>query len=70
VLSEHVSDLLSHNALRLVKLIEPYLVEQERMADAQLLMYGSELLEQNFFFYFIVLDRSFREEPSLLQTRF
>ena len=51
MLSEHVSDLLSHNALRLVKLIEPYLVEQERMADAQLLMYRSKHLQQNFFVF-------------------
>ena len=50
VLSDHVSDLLSHIALRLLKIIEPYLVEQERMANAQLLMYGSKHLEQNFFF--------------------
>ena len=50
VLSHHVTDLLSHIALRLLKIIEPYLVEQERMANAQLLMYGSKHLEQNFFF--------------------
>ena len=42
--------LLSRIALRLIKIIEPYLVEQERMANAQLLMYGSKHLEQNFFF--------------------
>jgi hypothetical protein len=33
---------LSHNALRLLEIIEPYLVdlvEQEHMANAQLLMY-------------------------------
>ena len=29
---------------------KPYLVEQERMANAQLLMYGSKHLKQNFFF--------------------
>ena len=51
VLSDHVSDLLSHIALRPLKIIEPYLVEQERMANAQLLMYGSKHLEQNFFFF-------------------
>ena len=54
LLSDHVTDLcvLSHNdALRLLKIIEPYLVEQERMANAQLLMYGSKHLEQNFFFF-------------------
>ena len=39
VLSDHASDLLSHIALRLVKIIEPYLVEQDRMTNAQLLMY-------------------------------
>ena len=50
VLSNHGRDLLSHIALRLLKIIEPYLVEQERMANAQLLMYGSKHLEQNFFF--------------------
>jgi hypothetical protein len=33
--------LLSREALRRLKIIEPYLVEQERMANAQLLMYGS-----------------------------
>ena len=53
VLSDHVTDLLSHIALRLLKIIEPYLVEQERMANAQLLMYGSKHLEQNFFFFFL-----------------
>ena len=57
--------LLSRIALRLLKIIEPYLVEQERMANAQLLRYGSKHLGQNFFFYFIVLDRFFPEEPSL-----
>ena len=35
-----LSDLLSRIALRLIKIIEPYLVEQERMANAQLLMYA------------------------------
>ena len=63
VLSDHVSDLLSHIALRLLKLIEPYLVEQERMANAQLLGYGSKHLRQNFFFYWIKKDRSSPEEP-------
>ena len=52
VLSHHVTDLLSHIALRLLKIIEPYLVEQERMATAQLLGYGSKHLEQNFFLFF------------------
>ena len=57
VLTDHVSDLLeflSHIALRLLKIIEPYLeflVEQERMAHAQLLVYGSKHLEQNFVFF-------------------
>ena len=55
VLSHHVTDLLSHIALRLLKIIEPYLVEQERMANAQLLVYGSKHLEQNFFFLFVFL---------------
>jgi hypothetical protein len=54
VLSYHVSDLLSRIALRLLKIIEPYLVEQERMANAELLMYGSKHLEQNFFFLFFL----------------
>ena len=40
-----------HIALRLFIFFEPYLVEQERMANAQLLMYGSKHLEQNFFFF-------------------
>jgi hypothetical protein len=31
-------------------------VEQERMAHAQLLMYGSEHLEQNFFLVFVFLN--------------
>jgi hypothetical protein len=34
-------------ALRPLKIVEPYLVEQERMANAQLLRYGSKHLEQN-----------------------
>ena len=50
--SDHVSDLSSHNALRLLKIIEPYLVEQECMANAQLLMCGSKHLGQNFFLCF------------------
>ena len=58
LLSDHVTDLLSHIALRLLKIIEPYLVEQERMANAQLLVYGSKHLEQNFFF-FLFKKRSF-----------
>ena len=53
VLSDHVTDLLSRIALRLVKIIEPYLVEQERMANAQLLMHGSKNLGQNFFLCFL-----------------
>jgi hypothetical protein len=32
-------------ALRLFFFFQPYLVEQERMANAQLLMYGSKHLE-------------------------
>jgi hypothetical protein len=43
--------LLSRIALRPLKIIEPYLVEQNRMANAQLLGYGSKNLGQNFFFY-------------------
>ena len=50
VLTDHASDLLSHIALRLVNTIEPYLVEQERMTNAQLLMYGAKHLGQKFFF--------------------
>jgi hypothetical protein len=46
-----LSIILSHIALRLLLFFEPYLVEQERMANVQLLMYGSKHLEQNFFFY-------------------
>ena len=51
-------DLLSHIALRLLIFFEPYLVKQERMANAQLLMYGSEhlVLEQNFFSVFVFLN--------------
>ena len=52
VLTDHANDLLSHIALRLVKIIEPCLVEQERMTNAQLLMYGSKHLKQNFFLFF------------------
>jgi hypothetical protein len=37
---------LSRNALRLLKIVEPYLVEQERMANAQLLRYGSKQTHQ------------------------
>jgi hypothetical protein len=37
-------------ALRMFIFFEPYLVEQERMANVQLLMYGSKHLEQIFFF--------------------
>ena len=44
------SRIQEHIALRLFIFFEPYLVEQERMANAQLLMYGSKHLEQNFFF--------------------
>ena len=43
--------IIAHIALRLLKIIEPYLVEQNRMANAQLLGYGSKHLGQNFFFY-------------------
>jgi hypothetical protein len=46
------SRIQEHIALRLFIYFEPYLVEQERMATAQLLMYGSKHLEQNFFFFF------------------
>jgi hypothetical protein len=60
--------LLSRNALRLLKIIQPYLVEQERMANAQFLRCGSKYLGQNFFFYCVCLDRSFTEEPSLPRT--
>ena len=42
--------LLSRKVLRLPKFFEPYLVEQNRMANAQLLWYGSKHLGQNFFF--------------------
>jgi hypothetical protein len=45
--------LSSRIALRLLKIIEPYLVEQNRMANAQLLWYGSKHLGQNFFFNWI-----------------
>jgi hypothetical protein len=38
------------------------------MANAQFLKYGSKHLGQNYFFYFIVLDRFFPEEPSLSRT--
>jgi hypothetical protein len=51
VLTNHASDLLSHIALRLVNTIEPYLVEQERMTNAQLLMYESKHMGQNFFYF-------------------
>ena len=44
----------AHSSLRLLTIIEPYLVEQERMANAQLLGYGSKHLEQNFFLFFSV----------------
>ena len=37
-------------SLRLLEIIEPYLVEQNRMANAHLLGYGSKHLGQNFFF--------------------
>jgi hypothetical protein len=42
--------LLSRIALRLLKIIKPYLVEQNHMANAQLLGYGSKHLGQNLFF--------------------
>ena len=60
--------LLSRIALRLLKIIGPRLVGQERTGNTQLLGYGSKHLGQNFFFYFIVLDRFFPEEPSLPRT--
>jgi hypothetical protein len=44
------SRIQEHIAVRLFIFFEPYLVEQERMANAQLLMYGSKHLEHNFFF--------------------
>jgi hypothetical protein len=40
--------------LRLLKIIEPYSVEQECMANAPLLMYRSEHLKQNFFFIALI----------------
>jgi hypothetical protein len=43
-------------------------IGQERTGNAQLLRYESKHLGQNFFFYFIVLDRFFPEEPSLPRT--
>jgi hypothetical protein len=55
--------LLSRIALRLLKIIKPYLVEQNCMVNAQLLGYGSKHLGQNFFFYSIKKDRCFPEEP-------
>ena len=58
--------LLSRIALRLLKIIEPYLVEQNRMANAQLLGYGSKHLGRNFFFYWIKKDR-FGKPSNLLQ---
>ena len=51
MLIDHVSDLLSHIALRLLKIIELKIVDQKRMANAQLLVYGSKHLEQNFFLF-------------------
>ena len=63
--------LLSRIALRLLKIIEPYLVDQERMANAQLLRYGSEHLGmhlgQNFLFYCFCLDKFFAQEPVILK---
>jgi hypothetical protein len=38
--------ILSRIALRPLKIIEPYLVEQERMAYVQLLRYGSKQTDQ------------------------
>jgi hypothetical protein len=55
--------LLSRIALRLLEIIKPYLVEQNRMANAQVLGYGSKHLGQNFFFNWIKKDRSLPEEP-------
>ena len=53
--------IIAHTAVALwrLKIIEPYLVEQERMANARLLMCRSKHLEQNFFFYCFDLDRFF-----------
>ena len=45
------SRIQEHIALRLFIFFEPYLVEHERMANAQLLMYESKNLGQNFFYY-------------------
>jgi hypothetical protein len=42
--------ILSRIALRLLEIIGPYLVEQNRMANAQFLWYGLKHLGQNFFF--------------------
>jgi hypothetical protein len=53
-LLSRILKLVSGYALRLLKIIEPYLVEQERMANAQLLRYGSKHLGQNFFFHLFV----------------
>jgi hypothetical protein len=62
--------LVSRIALRLLKIIEPYLVEQERTWHGECTTFevwveafGAELL-----FYFIVLDGFFPEEPSLPRT--
>jgi hypothetical protein len=46
--------ILSCIAVRLLKIIEPYFVEQKRMANAQFLMYRSKHLEQNFFFIVLI----------------
>ena len=54
VLKRYLLTVLSRNALRVLKIIEPYLVEQQRMADAQLLRYGWKHLGQNFDSFFIV----------------
>ena len=45
------SRIQEHIAVRLFIFFEPYSVEQERMANAQLLMYGSKHLKRNFFFF-------------------
>jgi hypothetical protein len=55
--------LLSHISLRLLKIIEPYLVDKNRMANAQLLGYESRHLGQNLFFNRIKKVRSLPEEP-------
>ena len=61
------SRIQEHIALRLFIFFEPYLVEQERMANAQLLMYGSKHLEQNFFFFVFLKKCEYPEVLSDLE---